>query len=378
MRVPILDLKPQIAALGPAIKDAVCEVIDSGRWVLGPRVEELEAELAKYAGTRFAVGVSSGTDALLAALMAYDVGPGDLVITPVYSFFATAGVVARLKATPVFIDCDPTTYNIDAAALSRWFDEHADQAAQVKAIIPVHLYGQCADMDAINAIACAHEVPVIEDAAQAIGASYPGQDGVKRAGSIGAVGCLSFYPTKNLGAIGDAGALTTNDEHLAEKLRRLRLHGECERYRHLMVGGNFRIDPIQAVALSIKFPHLEQWHQMRRDNAARYDAGLSVDGLRKPKAVYGREHHIYNQYIITVPERRDELRRYLGEHEIGSGVYYPIPFHQQDCFQYLGYKAGGFPNAERAAQNSVALPIYPELTEPMLDFVIEKINAFYQ
>jgi dTDP-4-amino-4,6-dideoxygalactose transaminase len=377
MRVPLLDLQPQLKALEAEIKSAVLGVIDSTRYIMGPRVEELENAVAEYSGARFGIGMSSGTDALLAALMALDVGPGDLVITPTYSFFATAGVVARLHATPVFIDCDATTYNLDPQALARWFEQHPAEAARVKAIMPVHLYGQCADMDAINAIACQHNVPVIEDAAQAIGAAYPSKQGLKRAGSMGLAGCFSFFPSKNLGAIGDGGLVVTNDEQFADKLRKLRNHGETSRYHHQYVGGNFRLDPLQAAVLLVKLPHLEAWHSGRRANAAYYDRHLSIAGLKKPVAVYGREHHIYNQYIISVPRDRDGLKRFLDEQQIGNAIYYPVPFHRQECFAALGYRAGDFPHSEYAAEHTLALPVYPELTDEMKDCVIARIREFY-
>lgn len=378
MKVPMLDVKAQLAPLEQPLKAAVNEVIDSGRHVMGPRVEELETALASYCGARFGIGVSSGTDALLMCLMALDVGPGDLVITPNYSFFATAGVVARLNARPIFIDIDPVTYNLDAGALRQWFDHHPADAERVKAIIPVHLYGQCVDMDPVLEVACAHNVAVVEDAAQAIGAGYPGQSGLKRAGALGLAGCFSFYPSKNLSGMGDGGLIVTNDEAFAEKLRLLRNHGEYPRYHHKIVGGNFRLDPLQAAVVRVKLDHLDDWHAARRCHAAYYDDQLSDSDIATPTATWGREHHIYNQYIISVPERRDDLLRHLQEAGIGCAIYYPVPFHLQECFADLGGKPGDLPLSEYAARHTLAIPVYPELTEQMQDYVVEQLLAFYR
>lgn len=378
MRVPLLDLKPQLLSLEKEIKSAVLDVIDSCQYILGSKVSNLEKEIAAYSGASFGVGVTSGTDALLVALMALDVKSGDLVLTTPYSFFATAGVVARLNATPVFVDIDPVTYNISPAALQAWFEANPDKTKKVKAIIPVHLYGQCADMDAIMEIANAHGVAVIEDAAQAIGAKYPSKTGLKKAGAMGTMGCFSFFPSKNLGCLGDGGMVVTNDAALAEKLAQLRNHGMNPKYYHKMVGGNFRLDALQAAVLSVKLPHLDTWHAARQKNAAFYDEHLTAPGLNKPKAVYGRENHIYNQYILSVPGKRDELRKFLADNEIGHDVYYPVSFHEQECFQDLGYKLGDFPASEYASRHVVALPIFPDLTTEQLAFVAEKINEFYR
>ncbi len=377
MRVPLLDLKPQFEQLQAEIRAAVDEVLSSTRYILGPRVEQLEAEVAAYCGTPHAVGLSSGTDALLAALMALDVGPGDKVITPVYSFFASAGVVSRLGAKPIFLDIDPTTYNLDPQALADYLAQHGGEG--VKAIIAVHLYGQCADMDALSRVACENDIPVIEDAAQAIGASYPSTSHgeTRRAGAMGMCGCFSFFPAKNLGGVGDGGMLVTNDADFAEKVRKLRMHGETTRYHHAYVGGNFRLDPIQAAVLSVKLPHLEQWHAARRAHAAVYDQRLPEFGVQTPAAVYGREHHIYNQYIISTPRDRDGLKQALDSAGIGNAIYYPVPFHMQECFQPLGYAAGAFPRAEYAAQHTLALPVYPDLTPEMQDTVIAALADFY-
>jgi dTDP-4-amino-4,6-dideoxygalactose transaminase len=377
MQVPLLDLQAQLATIGDEVRRAVLEVVDSTRYILGPKVEQLEARIAEVADTRFGIGVSSGTDALLVSLMALGVGPGDLVLTSPYSFFATAGVIARLNATPAFVDIDPESYNLDPRALRRWFAGEADKAARVKAIIPVHLYGQCAEMDPILELAGQRGIPVVEDAAQAIGARYAGRDGMRRAGSMGALGCFSFFPSKNLGGIGDGGMVTTSDEGLAQRLYKLRNHGAQPKYYHSLVGGNFRLDPLQAAVLLVKLPHLEAWSAKRRRNAAYYDARLNVAGVQKPRAVQGLETHVYNQYVIAVAERRDELRAFLSQNQIGSEIYYPLPFHEQECFRHLGYRRGDFPVSEYAARHTLALPIYPELTPAMQDYVIEKIGEFY-
>ena len=378
MKIPLLDLKAQLDTIRDEVKGVVDEVLESTRYIMGPKVTELEEKIAAYCGAKYGVGVSSGTDALLISLMALDLQPGDLVLTTPYSFFATAGVVARLNATPVFVDIDTDTYNIDPQRITQWFTDNPDKADQVKAIIPVHLYGQCADMDRILKIAGNYDIPVIEDAAQAIGSKYPSKDGVKRAGSMGTTGCFSFFPSKNLGSIGDGGMVTTNDEKLAEKLVKLRNHGSHPKYYHAMIGGNFRLDPIQAAVLLVKLKHLDKWHARRQANAAYYDEHLNIAGVKQPAIAYQRDYHIYNQYIITVPGDRDKLREYLNANDVGHEVYYPVPFHQQECFQYLGYKTGDFPDSEFAAQHTIALPIYPELSDEMQQYVIDKIQEYYQ
>ncbi len=377
MPVPLLDLKAQQKPLRAEISAALDKVMDNTAFIMGPQVKELEAQVAAYTGVGYGIGVSSGTDALLVALMALDIGPGDLVLTTPYSFFATAGVVARLGATPVFVDIDPVTYNIDPAGLREWFKKNPDKAAKVKAVIPVHLYGQCADMDAILDVTRERGVPVIEDAAQAIGATYPSRSGVKKAGAMGDMGCFSFFPSKNLGAMGDGGMVVAKDAALADKLAKLRNHGAHPKYFHSMIGGNFRLDTVQAAVLLVKLPHLESWHARRRANADRYNKTLDVKGIVKPAAVYGPEHHIYNQYVILLPEKRDELRKNLQEKGIGHEVYYPVPFHEQECFKYLGYKSGDFPISERASKNTIALPIYPELTAEQQDEVVAAIRSFF-
>lgn len=378
MKVPLLDLKAQLKQIHDELQTAVTDVLESTRYIMGPQVTELEKQIAAYCETGYAVGVSSGTDALLVALMALDIQPGDLVLTTPYSFFATAGVVARLHAVPVFVDIDPKTYNLDPVALKRWFNDNPEQIARVKAIIPVHLYGQCADMDPILVLAAEHRIPVIEDAAQAIGARYPSEGGPKKAGSMGLMGCFSFFPSKNLGGIGDGGMVTTNDGELAEKLIKLRNHGSHPKYYHALIGGNFRLDPIQAAALLVKLKYLDQWHTARQQNAAYYDEHLNLPGMQTPVIAYRREYHIYNQYILSVPGKRDELREYLNENKIGHEVYYPVPFHLQECFRYLGYERGAFPHSEYAAEHTIALPIYPELSEEQQAYVVEKIRKFFK
>jgi len=378
MKVPLLDLKAQLLPLESEIKAALNAVVDSTAYINGPAVAKLEHDIAAYCGAVCSVGVSSGTDALLVSLMALDIGPGDIVLTTPYSFFATAGTIARLGAEVAMVDIDPVSYTLDPAALQTWFKRETTKAGRVKAVIPVHLYGQCADMDTIMQVARNRGIAVIEDAAQAIGAVYPSADGLKKAGSIGTVGCFSFFPSKNLGGIGDGGMVVTNDEALAEKVRLLRNHGAHPKYYHSLIGGNFRLDTVQAAVLLVKLPHLERWHAMRRENAAYYDELLAGTGIRVPQAVYGREHHIYNQYVISVPEKRDDLRAWLAEHDIGNEVYYPVAFHEQECFRSLGYKKGDFPNSEYAAKHTLALPVYPELTRPMQERVVEMIHQFYR
>jgi len=375
MKVPLLDLSAQLRAIEKEVKAAVNGVIDSTRYIMGPKVVELEERIAEYVGAGYATGVSSGTDALLISLMALDVGPGDIVVTTPFSFFATAGVIARLGATPAFVDIDPDTYNLSPVALREWFEREEEKRDRVKAIIPVHLYGQCADMDPILEIAEEFDVPVVEDAAQAIGARYPSEKGELKAGTMGTLGCFSFFPSKNLGAMGDGGMVVTNDPALDDKLKKLRNHGAKPKYYHALIGGNFRLDPIQAAVLLVKLPHLDAWHKMRQKNAAYYNKRLATDaGIKRPVIAYKREYHIYNQYVVSVPDRRDELRDFLKDNDIGTEVYYPVPFHEQECFEYLGYTAGDFPCSEYASKHTIALPIYPELTEEMLEYVVGKIG----
>jgi dTDP-4-amino-4,6-dideoxygalactose transaminase len=364
--VPMLDLRAQLAQLGPELEVAINAVVRSTAYINGPAVGALEKQLQEHLGARHAIGVSSGTDALLVALMALGVGPGDLVLTTTYSFFATAGAIARVGARPVLLDIQPQSYNLDPAAVAGWLDAHPGERGRVKAILPVHLYGQCADLDPL----LAHGIPVVEDAAQAIGARY----GERQAGTMGAIGCFSFFPSKNLGAVGDAGLVVTGDDALAERLRKLRQHGAQPKYYHSLIGGNFRLDTIQAAALAVKLPHLAGWHEARRQKAAYYDAGLGGLSLTRPLAVWGRERHVYNQYVIAVPGNRDAVRAHLSERGIETSIFYPVPFHLQECFADLGYRRGDFPVAEHAADHTIALPIYPELTGEQQDFVIDALR----
>jgi len=378
MNVLMLDLNAQLKTIEKEVKTAVNDVIHSTQYIMGPKVLTLEGQIAEYVGAKYATGVSSGTDALLISLMALGVGVGDIIITTSFSFFATAGVIARLNAIPIFIDIDSDTYNLSSTALERWFKTNKEKISRVKAIMPVHLYGQSADMDLIIEVADKFNIPVVEDAAQAIGARYSSKSGVKKAGNIGTLGCFSFFPSKNLGAMGDGGMVVTNNASIDEKLKKLRNHGAKPKYYHALIGGNFRLDPIQAAILSVKFPHLDKWHSMRQENAAYYDKNLNIRGVKKPVIAYKREYHIYNQYVISLREKRDELRKFLAENNIGTEIYYPVPFHEQECFKSLGYKSGDFPHSEYAAKNTIALPIYPELTAEMQDYVIEKIGEFYE
>ncbi len=353
--VPLIDLKAQHATIRDEVEAAVRRVAESQQFILGPEVEALEAELADYCGSRFAIGVSSGTDALQVALMALGIGPGDEVVVPPFSFFATAGVVSRLGARPVFVDIQPDSFNLDPAALAAALGE------RTRAILPVHLFGQAADMAPILKIAGDAGVPVVEDAAQAIGADYRGRP----AGSLGLLGCFSFFPTKNLGAWGDGGLVTTDDQQLADRLRRLRVHGFGATYDSIEVGGNFRLDALQAAVLRVKLRHLESWHEARRQNAARYRelftaAGLTGENRLVLPSEAGHGRHIYHQYVVRC-EQRDALRAHLAERGIGCAVYYPVPLHLQACFAGLGYGEGDFPVAERAAREVLALPVYPEL-----------------
>ena len=357
--VPLLDLQGQYGPLREQVLAAIARVCDSQRFIGGPEVDGFEREVAAYLGVPHAVGLSSGTDALLVALMALGIGPGDEVITPTYSFFATAGAISRLGATPTLVDIDPLTYNIDPQAAI------AAISPRTRAIVPVHLYGQCADMDPLLEAAERCGVPVIEDAAQAIGAGYKG----RQAGSMGKAGCFSFFPSKNLGAFGDAGLLTTGDEAFAHEVRLLRNHGAEPKYFHKRIGGNFRLDALQAAVLRVKLPHLEGWSARRRENADRYDrlfAGSpAADRITRP-ARHPDCRHIFNQYIIRVASLdvgRDAVRARLEAAGIGTEIYYPVPFHLQECFAPLGYRRGEFPSAEAAAAETLALPIYSELTE---------------
>ncbi len=369
MKVPLLDLKVQNDSLRTEIDAAIKKVLDSNGFILGSEVVELEKELAAYCQTDFAIGCASGTDALLLALMAYDIKEGDEVITTPYSFFATASSITRLGAKPVFVDINSGDYNLNIKQVEAKITE------RTKAIQPVHLFGQCVEMNFLKEIADKHNVPLIEDAAQAIGAECNG----KRAGDIGAIGCFSFYPSKNLGAMGDAGFMTTNDEALAKKLFALRVHGSFERYYHKWVGLNSRLDAMQAAILRVKLPHLDSWTKARQRNAAIYRELFVDKGLTETIHVpIERENvrHIYNQFVIRVPEKRDELKAFLQENEIGTDIYYPVSLHLQECFAYLGYKEGDFPESERASRETLALPIYSELTHDQIEYVVDKIAEF--
>ena len=385
MKVPLLDLRPPLEELRDEIVEAVTQVIDSTRYIMGPEIDGLESEISAYCGTTDAVGVSSGTDALLLSLMVLDVAPGDLVLTSNFSFFATAGVVARLNATPVFVDIDLETFNIDPESLRKTLtDMDAETRKRVKAIIPVHLYGQCAEMETILNISREIDIPVIEDGAQAIGAECEIDGQKKSAGSLGDFGCFSFFPSKNLGGVGDGGIVTVNNPELTEQLRLKRVHGGEHKYYHRVIGGNFRLDPIQAAVIRVKLPHLNKWHKQRQDNADHYnelfaEAGL-ISKVRTPYVEHPqslKNPHIYNQYVIRA-ERRDELQSFLSENEIASEVYYPLPFHLQECFLHLGGKAGDFPVSETAAKEVLALPVYPGMTGAMRETVVEHIAKFYQ
>ncbi len=369
--VPLLDMNRQHGVLREAIRAAVDKVCDSGRFILGPDCEQLEKSVAKYCGARHGIGCASGSDALLLALMACDVGAGDEVIVPSYTFFATASAVTRLGATPVFADIDPESYNLRADLVD------ALVTSKTKAIIPVHLFGQCADMDGIQDVARRRRLWVIEDACQAIGAAYGGSP----AGSIGDMACFSFYPTKNLGGFGDGGMLTTQRDELAASLRLLRAHGMEPRYYHKVVGINSRLDSIQAAVLNVKLPHLDSWAAARRANANRYHEMFTACGLDR---VIGlpttgpRQQHVWNQYVIRVPgTRRDSLRDHLAQAKIGSEVYYPLSLHQQQCFEYLGYGPGSLPESERAANETLALPIFPELLANEQKLVVQRIASFF-
>jgi dTDP-4-amino-4,6-dideoxygalactose transaminase len=384
--VPLLDLKAQFSQIRAEVMPIIDQVCASQHFILGEHVRGLEEEVARYCAASHGIGVSSGTDALLLALMALDIGAGDEVITSPFTFFATAGTIARAGARPVFCDIDPVTFNLSPAAVQAFIDNHCvlqgerlihrSTGGRIKALMPVHLYGQSADMDPLMAIARNFGLKVIEDAAQAIGTEY--KNGA-RAGTIGDVGCFSFFPSKNLGAFGDAGLCTVNHAELAESMRVMRVHGGKPKYFHAVIGGNFRIDELQAAVLRVKLKYLDGWTAARQRNAGYYDTAFANAGLgeklRTPHAMPGYRH-IFNQYVVRV-QRRDELKARLTEHAIGSEIYYPVPLHLQPCFAYLNYRAGDFPQSERAAGETLALPIYPELEERQLAHVVTTIAKFY-
>ena len=379
MKVPLLDLKKQYEQIEEEVISASREIFESQQFILGPKVEELEKKIADYCQCDYAVGVSSGTDALLIALMTEGVGVGDLVITTPYSFFATAGTIARIGARPIFVDIDEHTYNMDAVKLDATVSAMDEaQRSKIKAILPVHLFGQSADMEPILKTAETHGMTIIEDAAQAIGSEYEFADGkVRRAGTMGQYGCFSFFPSKNLGAFGDGGMVTTNQEEIYERLKIMRVHGSKPKYYHSIIGGNFRLDAFQAAVLLVKLKYLDEWTDKRVENARLYRELFENEGLKHVSLPLKKEkRHIYNQFVIKVRDKRDELRAFLNENGIGCEVYYPVPLHMQDCFKYLGYKTEDFPVSVEAAEKSLALPIYPELTEDQISYVVDTIKKF--
>lgn len=370
--IPILDLKAQYRQIGGELSAAVQRVLESQQFILGPEVRELEKEIAEYSGTRYAIGCASGSDALLLPLMAIEIGPGDEVITSPFTFFATAGAVARLGARPVFVDIDAETFNIDPDLIE------AAITPRTKVIIPIHLFGQCADMHRINAIAARHGLVVVEDAAQAIGADYRG----RRAGCLGDVAAFSFYPSKNLGGAGDGGMMTTNDEKLAELLRCLRAHGARTKYYHDFVGLNSRLDSLQAALLRVKLRYLDGWAESRRANAEEYrglfaESGLVGEGVVTLPVERNWGKHVYNQFVIRAKDR-DALRAHLRDNGVATEIYYPLSLHRQRCFQYLGYPQGSLPESEKATEEALAIPIYPELDRQAQRYVVDQITAFYQ
>ena len=365
MQVPLLDLKAQYAAIKDEVTQAISNVCETQAFALGPAVAEFEEKIAAYCDSKYAIGVSSGTDALLVSLMAWQIKTGDEVITTPFSFFATAGSIVRLGAKPVFVDVETDSYNIDPSAIEQKITK------KTRAIIPVHLFGQVAQMKDINEIAKRHNLAVIEDAAQAIGAS---QDGIK-AGNLGDYGCFSFYPTKNLGGFGDGGLVTTNREELAKKIRIFRDHGQNPRYFYRVIGGNFRLDGIQGAVLTVKLKYLQEWNEKRKQNAALYDSIFADSPVRVPK-IGANNVSIYHQYTVTVPQR-DKLQKFLAQNNIGSAVFYPKPLHLQDCFSDLGYKPGDLPIAERLCNEVLSLPVYPELTSDQVEYVANTVLKFY-
>ncbi len=370
MNVPLLDLAEQNAALRPEIEAALGRVLDTNGFILGSEVAALETELAEYCQSKHAIACASGTDALILALLAFDIGPGDEVITTPYSFFASASAIARIGATPVFVDIRPETFNMNPELLEAAISE------RTKAIMPVHLFGQCAEMDRVLEIAAAKGIPVIEDAAQAIGS----EDFGRRAGSLGAIGCFSFYPSKNLGGMGDGGFMTTDDDGLAHKMKALRVHGSIERYYHKWLGMNSRLDGFQGAVLRVKLPHLDRWSDSRKKNAEMYRNLFEATGLSESIILpFERTdvRHIYNQYVIRVPSRRDTLRQFLTESGVGTDIYYPVCLHLQECFADLGYKEDSLPEAEQASKETLALPIYPELRREQIEFVVSKIAEHF-
>tara|TARA_Y100000748_G_scaffold303019_1_gene306925 strand:- start:1626 stop:2765 length:1140 start_codon:yes stop_codon:yes gene_type:complete len=370
INVPLLDLNRQYDPIKNDITNKLLTMFDDKRFINGPEVTELEEKICQYTNTNYAVGVSSGSDALIISMMGLDIGQNDEVITSPFSFFATAGCIARLGAKPVFCDIDPNTFNIDSKQIE------SKITSKTKAIMPVHLFGQCADMEAIQAIAKKHNLAIIEDAAQALGANYQFADKtLKKAGNLGTIGCFSFFPSKNLGACGDAGIVTTNDKDLYEKIKCLRMHGETQRYHHKYIGGNFRLDTIQAGILTIKLNYLDEQHNGRQSNANYYNTHLA-ETIQKP-IINSNSPSIYNQYTLKTA-KRDALKDYLTKHTIGNNIYYPIPLHLQECFTYLGYQEGDFPEAEKAANQVLSIPIFTELTKEELEYTCYHINQFFK
>ena len=381
MNIPLLDLKAQYETIKEEIIAATMEVYQSQKFILGPKVEALESEIAAYTQVKYAVGASSGTDALLISLISAGICPGDLVVTSPYTFFSAAGSIARLGAIPVFVDIDNHTYNIDPEKLEKKISTlNAKERARLKAIVPIHLFGQCADMEDIIAIAKSLDLVIIEDAAQAIGAEYELSDGsLKRAGSMGTYGCFSFYPSKNLGSFGDGGMVTTNDEKVYKRLKIIRDYGSDPKYYHKVIGGNFRLDALQAAILLVKFNYLDQWTEKRRENARIYRELFTKKDIGEVRLLLeNKGRHIYNQFVIKVDQKRDELRRYLLNQGIGCEIYYPVPLHIQECFRYLGYRPEDCPVSIEAAAKTIALPIYPELKYEQIEFIVEKISSFYK
>jgi dTDP-4-amino-4,6-dideoxygalactose transaminase len=381
MKVPLLDLKKQYASIKPSIMAATEEVYTSQQFILGPKVKELEDKVAAYCNCRFAVGVSSGTDALLVSLMASGIKPGDLVITTPYTFFATVGCISRVGGAPVFVDIEPDTFNMDPSKLKTTLGEmDQEHRARIKAIMPVHLFGQCADMEPILEVAHKYRLEVIEDAAQAIGSEYAFGDGtLKRAGSMGSYGCFSFFPSKNLGAFGDGGMVTTHSQEIYDKLCMMRGHGAKPKYYHKVIGGNFRLDALQAAILIVKLAHLDAWTAKRQENAALYRGLFETANLKEVALpVEKGKRHIYNQFVVMVEKGRDELREFLNANGIGSEVYYPLPLHVQECFRHFGYREKDFPISVNGAKKSLALPIFPELTVDQIEYVVDKIREFFK
>lgn len=388
MNIPMLDLKAQYESIKDEVNQKVLDTLSSQRFILGPEVEALEQELAEYSGTEFACGVSSGSDALIIALMTLGIGQGDSVITTPFTFFATAGAIVRVGAKPVFCDIQEQTFNIDPESLREVLHSRFKVGDQnLKAVIPIHLYGQCVDMTGILELAEKYNLYVVEDAAQAVGAEYPAQEGARRACAMGHLGILSFFPSKNLGGFGDGGMVLTSDEELDRRLKLLRTHGSKNKYFYDTIGGNFRLDALQAAILRVKLKHLDGWHEARMQNALNYDRKFIESGLVEkgsvqiPATVYAdsnvRNYHIYNQYVIRA-NKRNELQEFLKSRGVPTAIYYPLPLHLQECFSDLGYKKGDFPVSEKAADEVLALPIYPELSKDQQEYIVSSIQDFYR